>query len=429
MNPRPSVLFSLLSLAFTLTAPAQEDEARSALVVGVESYSDRYFTPLGAPVADARAFQAKLQALGFQSDLLINPTKRQLTEAVDTFGSTLARRGGIGLFYFSGHGSMKSDESGANYLIPAGTNIRTENDLPEEAFNAQRIANRMMEVKNRLSLVFLDACRNHGLPRGDGAKSSGGGLAAMRGASGLMFFFATQPGEVAFEDTSKRSLFTTALLKHMGTPGISFMEMMGDVTAETEETSFSLTEKKFRQSPFVTGTIRGRFYFRPTKSITDAPAASVIFPPATPSEPSERPVNELPSPLVPSLPASVLTSPKPLKNAPTHANPKHSQNKKMRRVQEKLKAAGMYQGNSDGAAGPNTENAIMEWQRQQGLPQTGKIDPETQASLDFAEIPEKSPPSSKKRIAPPRPNVRSVPNSKPTSRPLAKPEEDFFKDS
>ncbi len=272
-----TLLFLLATaLLLSLPAPAQENEARTALIVGVETYSDRYFTALGAPVADARSLKAKLESLGFHADLLLNPTRRQLTEAVDAFGSTLARRGGIGLFYFSGHGAMKSDESGTNYLIPGATNIRTENDLPEEAFNAQRVANRMKEAKNRLNLVFLDACRNHTLPRGDGAKSGGGGLSAMRGASGLMFFFATQPGEVAIEDASKRSLFTTALLKHMDSPGLSFMDMMGDVTAETEEASLKLSEKTLRQSPFISGTFSGRFYFKPTGITPSKPAIDPV---------------------------------------------------------------------------------------------------------------------------------------------------------
>ena len=273
MTLRPLILSLLFACAFPAFA---DDEARTALIVGVENYHDLYFKELGAPVADARALQAKLKTLGFQADLLVNPTRRQLIEAVDAFGSTLAKRGGIGLFYFSGHGAMKSDESGANFLIPASTNIRTENDLPEEAFNAQRAANRMKEAKNRLNLVFLDACRNHNLPKGDGAKSGGGGLAAMRGASGLMFFFATQPGEVAIEDTSKRSLFTTALLKHMDSPGLSFMDMMGDVTAETERASLNLSDKALRQSPFISGTLSGRFYFNPENAGVSQPTPPTV---------------------------------------------------------------------------------------------------------------------------------------------------------
>lgn len=254
-------LIVLLAALFISASARAQEEARTALVVGVDKYDDLYFKELGAPVAESKVLQLKLEALGFQVQLLVNPTRRELYEATDAFGSTLARRGGVGFFYFSGHGAMKSDEAGTNYLIPTRTSIRTENDLPEEAFNAQRIANRMKEAKNRLNLIFLDACRNNALPKGDGTKSSGGGLAAMRGASGLMFFFATQPGEVAIEDAGKRSLFTSALLKHLDAPNLSFMDMMGDVTSDTESSSATLTGNRIRQSPFISGTFSGRFYF------------------------------------------------------------------------------------------------------------------------------------------------------------------------
>jgi len=130
----------------------------------------------------------------------------------------------------------------------------------------------------------LDACRNHGLPRADHAKSAGGGLAAMRGARGLIFFFATQPGAVSIEDTSvKRSVFTTALLRHMDVPGLSFMDMISDVTAETEKISLAGDPKAAAQTPFINGTVVGRFYFRP--GVSPSPEA----PPPAPGKESAGP--------------------------------------------------------------------------------------------------------------------------------------------
>ncbi len=123
---------------------------------------------------------------------LINPTRRQLLDAVESYVDALRKRGGVGLFYYSGHG-VQDEEGAANYIIPTGTPIRSVKDLPEEAVNVQRVVNRMGEAKNRLNLLFLDACRNNNLPRE--AKSGSAGLAAMRGASGLMVFFATHPND------------------------------------------------------------------------------------------------------------------------------------------------------------------------------------------------------------------------------------------
>ena len=179
---------------------------------------------------------------------------------------------------------MKPDEADPNFLIPAGTRITGREDLPQEAVNAQRVANRMKEAGNRLNLVFLDACRSNTLP--SRAKAGSGGLASMRGASGLMFFFATQPNEFALEARETRSsLFTDALLAHMDTPGLSFMDMMADVTAATETASLELTagDTPFKQSPFMTGTLSGRFSFVPTSSPATPPLASAGKPETPPA--------------------------------------------------------------------------------------------------------------------------------------------------
>jgi formylglycine-generating enzyme required for sulfatase activity len=249
--------------SYLTTALEAQDtgEARTALVIGVADYHDAYFPSLSAPASDARSMAEALKALGFEVTMKLNATRREMLEATDAFGQKLTRRQGVGLFYFSGHGSSKPDEADPNYLIPAGTSISSREDLPQEAFNAQRVANRMKEAGNRLNLIFLDACRNNALPsRG---KEGTGGLAAMRGARGLMFFFATQPNQIALEDaTTHRSMFTSALLRHIATPGLSFMDMMSDVTAETERLTTD-DVSKFVQSPFISGTLSGRFAFVP----------------------------------------------------------------------------------------------------------------------------------------------------------------------
>jgi formylglycine-generating enzyme required for sulfatase activity len=271
-------------------------EARTALVIGVDDYHDTYFTKLEAPDDDARRMAEKLRTLGFEVTLRLNPNRGTMNSLADEFGQSLARRRGVGLFYFSGHGSMKPDEADPNFLIPAGTNIASREDLPQEAFNAQRVANRMKEAGNRLNLVFLDACRSNDLPsRG---KNAGAGLASMRGASGLMFFFATQPNEIALEAReTTSSVFTDALLAHMSTPGLSFMDMMADVTAATEKASLTLTadsDARMKQSPFMSGTLSGRFSFAQGEDRESAEVAALRrqvealkqTPPAPPAPPA-----------------------------------------------------------------------------------------------------------------------------------------------
>lgn len=53
----------------------------------------------------------------------------------------------------------------------------------------------------------------------------------------------------------------------------------------------------------------------------------------------------------------------------------------VRKAQEKLKAAGFDPGTIDGNLGPQTREAIRDFQKARGLPQTGTLDQETQRSL------------------------------------------------
>ena len=43
-----------------------------------------------------------------------------MVEAIRTFGTELKQRGGVGLFYFSGHGTQIDGE---NYLLPVGRKL------------------------------------------------------------------------------------------------------------------------------------------------------------------------------------------------------------------------------------------------------------------------------------------------------------------
>jgi len=49
----------------------------------------------------------------------------------------------------------------------------------------------------------------------------------------------------------------------------------------------------------------------------------------------------------------------------------------MKQVQEKLKSEGLYKGQVDGIAGPETKQALEQFQKQQSLQQTGSLDQQT----------------------------------------------------
>jgi peptidoglycan hydrolase-like protein with peptidoglycan-binding domain len=53
----------------------------------------------------------------------------------------------------------------------------------------------------------------------------------------------------------------------------------------------------------------------------------------------------------------------------------------LKQVQQQLKAAGLYNGAIDGRMGPETKQAVQQFQQQNGLQATGTIDHETVAAL------------------------------------------------
>jgi localization factor PodJL len=55
----------------------------------------------------------------------------------------------------------------------------------------------------------------------------------------------------------------------------------------------------------------------------------------------------------------------------------------VREVQMKLNQKGFDVGGPDGVMGPRTKDALMQFQRQQGLAASGEIDNETMAALDI----------------------------------------------
>ena len=95
-------------LAFALPTPVRAavpiEGKRVALVIGIGGY--RNVDRLANPASDARLIARTLRELGFiviGGDALVDLDRKQLFEAVGTFGAALTGAD-VGLFYYSGHG-------------------------------------------------------------------------------------------------------------------------------------------------------------------------------------------------------------------------------------------------------------------------------------------------------------------------------------
>jgi uncharacterized caspase-like protein len=125
-----SIVIALLCLVVAAPASARA-ERRVALVIGNGAYKQ---SPLKNPVNDARDMAATLKSLGFEVILKVNASLRQMNEAIDQFWGRL-KQGGVGLFFFAGHGLQVAGE---NYLVPVDARITVERDVHTPASTPAR---------------------------------------------------------------------------------------------------------------------------------------------------------------------------------------------------------------------------------------------------------------------------------------------------
>jgi tetratricopeptide (TPR) repeat protein len=221
-------------------------ERRTALVIGNAAYR---VDPLRNAVHDATDMAATLRRLGFQVTELQDAAHQQMEEGVEQFTRQLGR-GGVGLFYYSGHGVQVS---GVNYLIPVDARISRESDIKYQSVQVDWVLDRMREAGNELNVIVLDACRNN--PYARSWRSAQPGLAVMQAASGSLIGYATSPGTTAEDGPGRNGTYTKHLLHFMQLPSLSAEQMFKEVRVAVAQ------ETGKKQIPWVSTSILGDFYF------------------------------------------------------------------------------------------------------------------------------------------------------------------------
>ncbi len=184
----------------TNQSQSQQKQRRTALVIGNASYQDN---PLKNSINDAEAMANALKDVGFDVILLENADLKQIENAIDTFHHQL-KAGGVGLFYYAGHGTQVDGE---NYLIPVNAKLDVAEDVRYEAIPVGKVLARMEDAANQMNIVILDACRNNPFARK--WRSSQRGLAPIQSARGALIAFATEPGGVAADGEGENGLYTS----------------------------------------------------------------------------------------------------------------------------------------------------------------------------------------------------------------------------
>jgi hypothetical protein len=236
---------------------------RLALVIGNGAYQT---TPLKNPLNDAEDMAATLRKLGFKVILKKDADQRTMEDAIRSFGRQL-RNGGIGLFYFAGHGVQVG---GRNYLMPVDARIESESDVRYEAVDAGRVLGKMEDAENQLNIVILDACRNN--PYARAFRSDQRGLARMDAPTGSLIAYATAPGEVAADGPERNGIFTKHLIQHMMTPNLTIEQVLKRVRIKVAR------QTNGRQIPWESSSLMGDFYFNPSKTSVAVQTSEVNSP-------------------------------------------------------------------------------------------------------------------------------------------------------
>ena len=262
MSPLARILLLLVCLmaswlpAITLAAA----ESRLALVIGNAAYKS---SPLANPVNDARLMEAALTEAGFTVIKAENASIREMRRLVRDFGDRLKATGGIGLFYFAGHGVQVRGE---NFLVSTDSDIRNEDEVPDDSVNVSVVLDKMQSAGNRMNLIILDACRDN--PFANKSRSAANGLATLNAPSGSLVAYATAPGSVASDGRGRNGLYTQHLANAIREAGLPVEEVFKRVRTAVRKDSGN------QQTPWENTALEGQFFF---KAPVQKPAAAVAM--------------------------------------------------------------------------------------------------------------------------------------------------------
>jgi len=291
------VMAALFAAAITISAYAQVDRQltqengdvrkRTALVIGNADYTKA--RTLANPANDASDIAKTLSDLGFNVISGVNLDLKQMNEKVREFGDQLKASGGVGLFYYAGHGIQVG---GKNYLIPVDAEIPREDEIDFNALNLDLVLRKMATANNGLNIVVLDACRNNPFARSWSRGEDEGGLAQISAPTGTFIAYATSPDRTASDGNGRNGLYTTELLKVIRRPDLKIEEAFKQVTIAVDRASSG------KQVPWTSSSLRGDFYFNaagvhpvasaPVLAVSQTPAEQ---PPLAPQQPAAQPVS------------------------------------------------------------------------------------------------------------------------------------------
>ena len=234
---------------------AVSNQKRLALVIGNADYQS--ITKLANPVNDANLMASTLEQLGFEVMKFTNMDRKSMQQCIYDFGDKLSTQGGVGLFYYAGHGLQVN---GDNYLVPVSAVVQREQEVEDECVNLSKVLGAFSTSNVDLSILILDACRNNPFPKVSRAVGQNGGLAQVDAPKGTFVAYATAPGKTASDGSGSNGLYTEQLAKALKeNPGKKIEDIFKVVRNEVYQKSKQMGTE---QIPWENSSIFGDFYFK-----------------------------------------------------------------------------------------------------------------------------------------------------------------------
>ena len=185
-------------------------DRKIALIIGNSKYE--HTSPLLNPEADAIAIASKLTEMGFEVQLALDFTNREMQEALADFGDK-ALTADVALFYYAGHGFQMD---GLSYLMPIDAELKTKNRAKIENVNLEMVIDYLSEAKI-FGVILIDACRSNPLLSKipSTTRSANRGLSIVEtSGKNLIISYAAAAGMEAMDGESddKNSPYASALI-------------------------------------------------------------------------------------------------------------------------------------------------------------------------------------------------------------------------
>jgi caspase domain-containing protein len=244
-----------------LILPAQSlAQDRVALLIGNSRYA-RPEMSLRNPANDVNALGRTLRELGFAVTEATDQDLAGMEDALAAF-AVGAQDAEMALFFYAGHGVQIG---GDNHLVGTGFSGTDLETLRRSALTMGRVRDVMESAKPEIGILILDACRNNPFSEQGLVQQ---GLVRSRGGAGMLLAYATDPGNVAFDGAGDNSVFTSALLDHIATPGLDARLMLGRVRQQV------VLNTGGQQVPWVEEAVLGEHTLAPAEP-TDLPTDDI----------------------------------------------------------------------------------------------------------------------------------------------------------